>query len=191
MSLFVSSHYKNSPNDLQLLCDAPAHSIFVLTKSITKGEVLPDIYAAIQIAEEGGIPSQTVQYQMNHGYTPAGDLIPWTIGENFQDLNFPSKTGIRIVRVATHSQAHRMGYGSRALEILTNFYEGKIINLDEAIEKTKEEEKKQELNNNVGLYKEVLKPRKSLKPLLCKLSNANPTYVDWIGTSFEINSRII
>lgn len=25
MSLFISSHYKNSPNDLQLLSDAPAH----------------------------------------------------------------------------------------------------------------------------------------------------------------------
>lgn len=29
-SLFVSSHYKNSPNDLQLLCDAPAHFLAVL-----------------------------------------------------------------------------------------------------------------------------------------------------------------
>lgn len=29
MSLFISSHYKNSPNDLQLLSDAPGHSIFV------------------------------------------------------------------------------------------------------------------------------------------------------------------
>ncbi len=25
MGIFVSSHYKNSPNDLQLLSDAPAH----------------------------------------------------------------------------------------------------------------------------------------------------------------------
>jgi len=28
MSLYVSSHYKNSPNDLQLLSDAPAHQLF-------------------------------------------------------------------------------------------------------------------------------------------------------------------
>jgi N-acetyltransferase 10 len=25
MNIFVSSHYKNTPNDLQLLSDAPAH----------------------------------------------------------------------------------------------------------------------------------------------------------------------
>lgn len=30
MSLYVSSHYKNSPNDLLLMSDAPAHSLYVL-----------------------------------------------------------------------------------------------------------------------------------------------------------------
>lgn len=30
MALYVSSHYKNSPNDLQLMSDAPAHKLFVL-----------------------------------------------------------------------------------------------------------------------------------------------------------------
>lgn len=30
MSLFISSHYKNSPNDLQLLSDSPSHMILVL-----------------------------------------------------------------------------------------------------------------------------------------------------------------
>jgi N-acetyltransferase 10 len=30
MALYVSSHYKNSPNDLQLLSDAPAHRVFCL-----------------------------------------------------------------------------------------------------------------------------------------------------------------
>src|SRR5579885_1262388 len=30
VGLFVSSHYKNSPDDLLLMSDAPAHHIFVL-----------------------------------------------------------------------------------------------------------------------------------------------------------------
>lgn len=30
VALFVASHYKNSPNDLQLMADAPAHRLFVL-----------------------------------------------------------------------------------------------------------------------------------------------------------------
>jgi N-acetyltransferase 10 len=58
MSLFISSHYKNSPNDLQLLSDAPAHAIFVLVNSINReeGKVdLPDILCAVQVALEGKI----------------------------------------------------------------------------------------------------------------------------------------
>jgi N-acetyltransferase 10 len=30
MALYVASHYKNSPNDMQLMADAPAHHLFVL-----------------------------------------------------------------------------------------------------------------------------------------------------------------
>ncbi|VDM39591.1 unnamed protein product, partial [Toxocara canis] len=30
MSIYVAAHYKNSPNDLQMLSDAPAHHLFVL-----------------------------------------------------------------------------------------------------------------------------------------------------------------
>lgn len=30
MSLFIASHYKNSPNDLQLLADSPSQLLFVL-----------------------------------------------------------------------------------------------------------------------------------------------------------------
>lgn len=34
MALYVSSHYKNSPNDLLLMSDAPAHSLYVLLGNI-------------------------------------------------------------------------------------------------------------------------------------------------------------
>ena len=63
MSLFISSHYKNSPNDLQLLSDAPAHSVFVLMASnlskVNKGD-LPDILCVLQTCFEGQISSKKV-----------------------------------------------------------------------------------------------------------------------------------
>jgi len=56
MNIFVSSHYKNSPNDLQLLSDAPAHQIFVLLGPISEGSGgLPDILCAMQVCFEGEI----------------------------------------------------------------------------------------------------------------------------------------
>ena len=46
MALFVSSHYKNSPNDLQMLSDAPAHHLFCLLPPISETSTsLPEVSA--------------------------------------------------------------------------------------------------------------------------------------------------
>lgn len=50
LSLFVSSHYKNTPNDLMLMADAPAHLLFVLLPPVDEHtDTVPDIYCAIQV----------------------------------------------------------------------------------------------------------------------------------------------
>jgi N-acetyltransferase 10 len=187
MSLFVSSHYKNSPNDLQLLSDAPAHSIFVLCKPIDKssGKSIPDIYAAIQTCEEGGIDKTVILNNNKRGQKPAGDLIPWTISEHYQDNEFPKMTGIRVVRIATHPDCHRMGYGTRALDLLSEFYEGKMINLEEY--ETNKQDGDNNKNENEG---DEIKPRKKLKPLLCKLSEMKPNFVYYLGTAFGLTREL-
>ena len=49
IALFVASHYKNTPNDLQLMSDAPAHQLFVLLGPVDINATrLPDILAVIQ-----------------------------------------------------------------------------------------------------------------------------------------------
>ena len=66
----------------------------------------------------------------------------------FQDGDFATLSGARIVRIATHpdyarvSEFHpltfaagadreKMGYGSRAIEAVTSFYGGELFNLDD------------------------------------------------------------
>ena len=53
MSLYTSAHYKNQPNDLQMLSDAPAHHLFVLLgpKAMDQGEKghLPDVLVVVQV----------------------------------------------------------------------------------------------------------------------------------------------
>ena len=91
MNIFVSSHYKNTPNDLQMLSDAPAHQIFVLMgplEQATQYGKLPDILCAIQISFEGQISQKTISEQLKRGMKPSGDLIPWTVSEQYQDDNF-------------------------------------------------------------------------------------------------------
>jgi N-acetyltransferase 10 len=181
MSLFVSSHYKNSPNDLQLLSDAPSHKIFVLCKALDKqkkAKGLPDIYCAIQVCEEGGISKDVILTNNKRGLKPSGDLIPWTISEHYQDQEFAHMTSIRIVRIACHPDCQRMGYGSKALELLSHYFEGKFIKLDddEEIEESRDEKEK------TG--------KKKLKPLLSKLEDIKPPFIYYLGTSFGLTNTL-
>lgn len=82
MAIFVSSHYKNSPNDMLLLSDAPAHQVFVLLGPLGS-DGLPDILCAIQVCFEGEISKKTISENLKRGIRPSGDLIPWTISEQF------------------------------------------------------------------------------------------------------------
>ena len=181
MSLFVSSHYKNTPNDLQLLSDAPAHKIFVLCKSIDKqrkSKGLPDIYCAIQVCEEGGISKDVILTNNKRGLKPSGDLIPWTIGDQYQDQEFAQMTSIRIVRIACHPDCQRMGYGTKALQLLSQYYEGKFIKIDIEDEEAEEDDDK----NKEG--------KKKLKPLLSKLEDVKPPFIYYLGTSFGLTNNL-
>lgn len=76
------------------------------------------------MAFEGEISQKTIAEQIKRGMRPSGDLIPWTVSEQYQDDKFGQLNGLRIVRIATHPQAQGRGYGSRAMELLTKYYEG-------------------------------------------------------------------
>ncbi|CAH3162782.1 unnamed protein product, partial [Porites evermanni] len=50
MALYVASHYKNTPNDLQLLSDAPAHHIFCLLGPVDPAQnILPEVFCVLQV----------------------------------------------------------------------------------------------------------------------------------------------
>lgn len=69
MSLYVASHYKNSPNDLQLLSDAPAHHLFVLLSPLDqqKANTLPEPLCVVQVCMEGSIAKQTALGSLARG----------------------------------------------------------------------------------------------------------------------------
>ena len=51
----------------------------------------------------------------------------------YQDDDFASLSGARVVRIAVHPDYAKMGYGSRALQALNSFYSGELLNLDEVM----------------------------------------------------------
>ena len=67
----------------------------------------------MQVALEGQISQKSVMASLSHGSLPQGDLIPWTVGQQFQDKEFPGLSGARIVRLAVHPDLGRAGYGTK------------------------------------------------------------------------------
>ncbi|KAL4224487.1 N-acetyltransferase 10 [Mactra antiquata] len=191
MSLYVSSHYKNTPNDLQLLSDAPAHHIFVLLGPVDPNQSsLPEILCVLQVCLEGEISKSSIMNSLSRGKRASGDLIPWTVSQQFQDHDFPSLSGARIVRIATHPDYQGMGYGRRAMHLLEQYYEGKIQNISE---QTLDDKNEAEIvaDDEVTLLEERVNPRKHLPPLLMKLNERKAEQLDYIGVSYGMTSDLL
>jgi N-acetyltransferase 10 len=204
MGLYTSAHYKNTPNDLQLLSDAPAHALFVLLSPNAEkdSDSLPDVLAVIQVAMEGQISRKAVEAQLARGHRSAGDLIPWTLAQQFGDSKFAQLSGARIVRIATHPSVQGMGYGTHAMNLLYRFYNGEMISLANHVEDDSEdggddasmdEDESDDETGAVetsGLQQERLKPRKEIPPLLLPLTEIDAPRLDWIGTSFGLTLQL-
>ncbi|CDK24470.1 unnamed protein product [Kuraishia capsulata CBS 1993] len=196
MSLYVASHYKNSPNDLQLMSDAPAHQLYVLLPPIAENDNrIPDPLCVVQVALEGEISKESVKQSLNRGVRAVGDLIPWLISQQFQDDEFPSLSGARVVRIATNPDYVGMGYGSRALELLEDYFEGKFTDVSETNDLTDDKFSLKRMSDseleNASLKDEIkARDAKSLPPLLLKLSEKPPYYLDYMGVSYGLTNQL-
>ncbi|KAI8926506.1 GNAT acetyltransferase 2-domain-containing protein [Entophlyctis helioformis] len=197
MSLYVASHYKNTPNDLQLLSDAPAHHLFVLLPPIdeSKASVLPEPLCVVQVCMEGSIARGSALASLARGVRSSGDLIPWVVAQQFQDDDFASLSGARVVRIATHPDYIGMGYGARALEQLEAYYRGEIQSLSEVSTQVPTEIPRlsdAELSKS-SLHTDRISVRDPAKmpPLLLKLSERPLTEeLNWLGVSFGITDQL-
>lgn len=196
MGLYVASHYKNSPNDLQLLSDAPAHQLFVLLGPNEDGK-LPEPICVIQVALEGEISKKSILSSLGRGKRAGGDLIPWVVSQQFQDDEFATLSGARIVRIATNPNYTGQKYGSRAMELLKDFYKGKFTNLSEDIDVDEKEHELARVSDKEleesALHTEELKPKdaKKLPPLLLPLAEKRAPKLDYIGVSYGMTQNLL
>jgi len=195
MALYVASHYKNTPNDLQLMSDAPAHQLYVLVPPIDEEATkLPEPLCVIQVSLEGRISRQSVLNSLSRGQRAGGDLIPWLVSQQFQDEDFAGLSGARIVRIATNPEYVGMGYGSRALELLVDFFEGKFTSLDEDMTAPQEEMVRvtdEELTNSNLLDDNVhVRDIRTMPPLFGKLAERRPDALDYVGVSYGLTPTL-
>ena len=199
MALYVASHYKNSPNDLQLLSDAPAHQLFVLIPPVAENATtLPEPLCVIQVALEGRISKQSVMNSLSRGQRAGGDLIPWLVSQQFQDSEFAGLSGSRVVRIATNPEYIKMGYGGRALELLADFYEGKFANLSEDDLATTIQNAEHmprvtdaELESTSLLVDDVqVRNINNMPPLFSRLNERVPDKLDYLGVSYGLTQQL-
>ncbi|KAF9254986.1 DUF699-domain-containing protein [Marasmius fiardii PR-910] len=202
MALYVASHYKNQPNDLQLMSDAPAHELFVLLPPLnddddddenTKTAVLPHPLAVIQVALEGQISKDAIMDGLSRGLRAGGDMIPWLVAQQYQEGRFAELSGARIVRVAVDPEMGSMGYGSRALQALNEFYSGDYVNLDE-VEKAEEQYPDPgiiEPSTSLSTDKPTVRSANAMPPLLQRLSEIKPAQLDYLGVSYGLTGPLL
>jgi tRNA(Met) cytidine acetyltransferase len=119
--IYVLAHYRNQPDDLGLLADAPHH--LVRSARTSTGKIL----GALQIAVEGGLDENTI-YSLLRGNKVPGNIIPDRILKHLRLWEAGKTVGYRIVRIATHPKVQSMGIGSFLLKQLIN--EARIKGLD-------------------------------------------------------------
>ncbi|CAI5465564.1 unnamed protein product [Closterium sp. Yama58-4] len=211
MALYVSSHYKNTPNDLQLMSDAPAHHLFVLLGPVDESQTsLPDVLCVLQVCLEGEISKASALKGLSQGHQPTGDLLPWTLSQQFQDSEFPSLSGARVVRIAVHPDLMHAGYGSRAVDLLSRYYEGQLTSMGEDSEEEESEDEEegghgrskaaQEARENgsvwcsalkvASLLEEQLAPRSGLPPLLQPVGERRQEQLHYVGVSFGLGQQL-
>lgn len=204
VALYVASHYKNTPNDLMLMSDAPAHHLFVLLAPVDETQnIMPDILCVVQVALEGAISKRSAVSSLARGELPQGDLIPWTVSQQYQDPEFPSLSGARIVRIAVHPELGRAGYGTRAVELLKRYYQGELSSLKEEEEEEEDEEEEEQQHKTTNgtavvavnggestLLTEKVVPRQGLPPLLVNLTDRSPERLHYLGVSYGLTQTL-
>ena len=222
-ALYTAAHYKNSPNDLQMLSDAPAHRLFVLlgpqktaaaatagsssSSSSSGGSAavqLPNVLCVLQVAFEGHISQKSVQAEMQKAAKASGDMIPWTLSQQFNDTEFATLSGARVVRIATHPDVQKMGYGSRAMDLLINYFQGRVadgppLSLGQfggegaagvqTLRSTSTAAAATPLTGD--LHADEVAPRVKLPPLLTALADRPPERLHWMGVSYGLTAQLL
>ncbi len=96
-SILVQAHYRNEPDDLALMIDAPHHDTYMLEVDGTP----------VAVAETS-IDSMEIDYTWRMSI----DLL------NIMTDKAAATRGLRIVRIAVHTKLQRRGLGSRLLSLV-------------------------------------------------------------------------
>ncbi|MEM1667501.1 MAG: GNAT family N-acetyltransferase [Thermofilaceae archaeon] len=111
--IYIMAHYRNNPNDLGMIMDAPHHRARAL--KLENGKIV----VSIELAEEGPLDEELAK-QCARGAWIMGNIIPDRLIKYYKLIDFGRFKGFRIVRIATHPDLWGKGLGSLALKEIEN-----------------------------------------------------------------------
>ncbi len=121
VGIYIFAHYRNRPNDIMMLCDAPHH----FARCIMYRDMVVN---SLHLSYEGGLSEDAVRRSLA-GAPPSGHLIPTVLIRYYPMYkDFSKLRGIRVVRIATHPELMDRGIGSYALKKLIS--EAKRLGFD-------------------------------------------------------------
>jgi len=106
--IYIMAHYRNNPNDLGMMMDAPHH--FPRALMLKTGKLV----VSLELAEEGPLKGD-LAVKSARGAWIMGNIIPDRLIKHYKTIDFGELKGWRIVRIATHPEVMRKGLGSQAL----------------------------------------------------------------------------
>jgi N-acetyltransferase 10 len=148
----------------------------------------------IQVAFEGQISKASIQSELAKGNKASGDLIPWAVSQQYNDTDFAGLSGARIVRIATHPDVQKLGYGSRAMDLLISYFQGDLSGGMGTLSVGMfggESSSGPAEESGEGLTDEDVAPRKKSPPLLTTLSDRPAERLHWIGVSFGLTGELL
>ncbi|HDN95861.1 MAG: tRNA(Met) cytidine acetyltransferase [Thermoplasmata archaeon] len=107
--ILILAHYKNNPNDLAILCDAPNQMARALSY---EGKII----CSMQLALEGNMSKEDCHRLYYESSMIPGNVLPQIMIRHYRKKKLGQYKGMRVVRIAVHPDLFRHGIGSKALE---------------------------------------------------------------------------
>ncbi|KJY81990.1 ATPase [Vibrio galatheae] len=107
-ALLVNAHYQTSPNDLMLLLQDDAISLYA---QYVDGQCL----GCILTVEEGNLDRHLIEQIQLGQRRPKGHLVPAMLANQMGIAAAAQQASLRIMRIAVHPSLQRKGYGHNLL----------------------------------------------------------------------------
>ncbi|KAG8191247.1 hypothetical protein JTE90_003260 [Oedothorax gibbosus] len=131
-SILSSSSRTMDPNYILNLADSPDYRIYcLLPPASISQKASMSIICALLVHIENEIPDNIIHCGGNLNNPSSGCFNEWKKFVSTSTPRFIPTQGAHVLNIVTHQSYRKMGYGSQALQFLQEFYEGKLINLDE------------------------------------------------------------